>query len=388
MAGSGQEECRFAHDIDRWPSPFPIVAGSPVGDDGAADVEPDHRWLLRIWAVVAVFGAITLWRSHVVGIPLRDPHGEILRSRVAITVGVFAVLALLDAVRRTPRGSRRSAWSLAMLRRRWPLRRLGLAACGLLAYHLVYFSYHNLKSWDVLNTPRDDALTRVDRALFLGHSPAALLHSALGQHWAAYVLVLVYESFPTLVTIAFVAAVVFADRLRDGMVFLASAIWVWILGVGSYYLVPSLGPFDNVPQDFAGPSAHDRHPDPGALPRPARRPAGRPAAHDAFAQVSAFASLHVGVTTVIVLMLAYYRFRRTALVMTVYLALTIVATIYLGWHFFVDDVAGLAIAAAAVGLGHLTIYPTRRSMVRLRQARRRTMLARRGADPGAAEEGR
>ena len=195
---------------------------------------------------------------------------------------------------------------------------------------------------------------------------------------------LVYESFPTLVTVAFVAAVVFADRLRDGMVFLASAIWVWIFGVGSYYLVPSLGPFDNVPQDFAG-LPHTIVTRTQALYLGQRTDLlADPSRHDAFAQISAFASLHVGVTTVIVLMLAYYRFRRTALVMSVYLALTIVATVYLGWHFFVDDVAGLAIAAAAVGLGHLTIYPTRRSMVRLSagSARGRCWHGR-VADPGA-----
>jgi membrane-associated phospholipid phosphatase len=90
-----------------------------------------------------------------------------------------------------------------------------------------------------------------------------------------------------------------------------------------------------------------------------------PSAHDAFAQVSAFASLHVGVTVVIVLMLRYYGQRRAALAGAVYLALTVVATVYLGWHFAVDDIAGLAIGAAAVALGHLTIYPTRRATVRL-----------------------
>jgi membrane-associated phospholipid phosphatase len=318
-----------------------------------------------VWAVVLVFGGITLWRSSVVGIPVRDPGGEILRSRLVITVGTFAVLALLDAVRRVPRGRRRgrpgSRAVLTMLRRRWPARRLLLAASGLLAYHLVYASYHNLKSWDVLNQPRDHLLTGVDQALFLGHSPAVLLHSALGEHWAAYVLIVVYESFSTLMSVAFVAAVVFADRLRDGFVFLASMIWVWILGVGSYYLIPSLGPFDDRPQDFAG------------LPRTivtstqetymAQRAhlLADPAAHDAFAQVSAFASLHVGVTTVILLMLVYYRRRTAARVMAAYLALTVVATVYLGWHFVVDDIAGLVIGAAAVGLGVLTIYPTRRS---------------------------
>ena len=82
-----------------------------------------------------------------------------------------------------------------------------------------------------------------------------------------------------------------------------------------------------------------------------------PSAPDAFAQVSAFASLHVGVATVITLMLAYYGWRRLSAVMVVYVAGTVVATVHLGWHFFVDDIAGVLIALLAVGLGHLTIFP-------------------------------
>ena len=38
--------------------------------------------------------------------------------------------------------------------------------------------------------------------------------------------------------------------------------------------------------------------------------------------------------------------------MAVYLGLTMVATVYLGWHYVLDDVVGFAMAAAAVWLGH------------------------------------
>ena len=36
------------------------------------------------------------------------------------------------------------------------------------------------------------------------------------------------------------------------------------------------------------------------------------------------------------------------------------ATVYLGWHFAVDDVAGIAIAWVAVQLGKLTVMGTTR----------------------------
>jgi membrane-associated phospholipid phosphatase len=41
----------------------------------------------------------------------------------------------------------------------------------------------------------------------------------------------------------------------------------------------------------------------------------------------------------------------------VFLALTEVATVYLGWHFFVDDIAGAAIALISVYLGSRMVYP-------------------------------
>jgi membrane-associated phospholipid phosphatase len=196
-----------------------------------------------------------------------------------------------------------------------------------------------------------------DRWLFLGHSPSVLLHDLLGQHVAAYVLMVVYESFSTLVSVSVVASMALTERVRDGYVFVASAVWVWILGVGSYYLIPSLGPFHSAPAEFRG-LPHTMIQDTQARYMGQRAHLlAHPAASDAFAQVSAFASLHVGVTCLIVLMARYYGMRWTSVALTVFLAATIVATVYLGWHFAVDDLAGLLIAYVAFRLGRLTVYP-------------------------------
>ena len=319
-------------------------------------IKGEYGWVVRVWLLAATFAVVMVARSAAVGIPPRDPHGSILASRVALSLAILVVLAVVDAVVRAG-GRRRPRAVLQVLKKRWNVRRLVLVGLGLLAYHLVYFSYHNLKSWDVLNRPRDGFLLRVDRSLFLGHDPAVLLHSLLGQHVAAYVLMVFYESFSTVVSIALVASLAFTDRVRDGYVYVASAVWVWILGVASYYAIPSLGPFHSAPQDFAG-LPHTMIQDTQAryLGQRAHLLA-HPAAPDAFAQISAFASLHVAVTSLLFLMARYYRLRRTSIALAVYVVITMVATVYLGWHFAVDDVAGLAIAAVAVFLGSRMIYP-------------------------------
>jgi hypothetical protein len=329
--------------------------GSRPDDVEVRESPSDYRWLVGVWVMVALFASLTIARSLQVGIGIKDPNGTVLRWRLAVSVGLFGLLVALDAVARARRDGRGLRSVADELRRRWPRARLGLALGGLLAYYVVYVCYHNLKSWDVLNQPRDNQLLRADAWLFFGHSPAVLLHDLLGQHVATYVLAVVYESFGYLVTLSVVAVLVFPKRIRDGYVYLMAAIWVWVLGVGSYYLIPSLGPFASAPHEFSGlPHTVITTNQATYLAQRAHLLA-HPHASDAFAQISAFASLHVGFTCMILLMTRFYGLPRAARAMTGYLGLTIVATIYLGWHYVVDDVAGLLIGCIAVVLGRLMI---------------------------------
>ena len=335
----------------RWLRAARLWVVGRVGTGG-----PRHPWLraARLWVVVLGFVGVAVARSIQVGVPFRDPGGAFLRSRVALTAVVFVGLVVLDGARRAGRPlAAGRVWGA--VRDRWTPTRLALAWGALLAYHVTYFSYHNLKSWDVFNAPRDQMLLAWDRWLFLGHSPAVLLHGALGQGAAAWVLMVWYETFPTLVVVAFPAAVVLAGRLRDAYVGIAAFVWVWILGTVSYYAVPSLGPFSSAPREFAG------LPPMMIQDTQERYLAGRaallaePSAPDAFAQVSAFASLHVGVTAVILGLAWWHRCRGATALLTVFLLGTLVATVYLGWHFAVDDVAGLGIAALAWWLAPRTV---------------------------------
>jgi hypothetical protein len=330
---------------------------SPELADGFANEhESSVGWAWGIWVVVVVFGAVAVWRSLEVGIGFRDPHGEILRSRIALTGGISIALSAVDASVRAGR-----PWAahrvFKMWRARWTLRRLALSLSALLAYQLVYFGYHNLKSWVVFLPNRDAMMVRLDRWLFFGHSPAVLLHDLLGQHLAAYVLMFIYESFSTMMDIGFVGAVVCANRVRDGYVFIASAMWVWILGAGSYYLIPTLGPFHGAPADFAGlPHTLVQNTQTTYMAQRAFLLA-HPHVPTAYAQVSAFASLHCGVSCLLLLMARYYGLRRLSWFLTVWLVGVVTATIYLGWHFAIDDVAGIAIAFIGVFIGTRMIYP-------------------------------
>jgi membrane-associated phospholipid phosphatase len=243
-----------------------------------------------------------------------------------------------------------------VLEERWSPERLLLLVSGLLAYHLVYFCYRNLKSWDAFNTPRDDWLLRLDRGLF-GESPAVLLHELLGQHTAAYVLMAVYRSFTYLTATAVVVALVLSRDIRRGYVFLVAAMWTWILGTASYYLVPSLGPFASAPQEFAG-LPHTPITDTWASYLLQREEfLADPTAPTSFVSISAFASLHTGFTAMVCLMAFYYGHRWLGSALAVYLVLIMVSTIYWGWHFTADDLGGLVIAALAVALGHVIVRP-------------------------------
>ena len=310
-----------------------------------------------LWAVVAVFAVVTAVRSHQVGIPMRDPSGSIFAWRLALSIALLIVLAVLEAVLRIGRRGWTLGRAVANLRERWSRNRVILVVSGLLAYHIVYACYRNLKSWVAFRQPQDEELLRFDKQLFGGHSPAVLLHDLFGEHGAARVFAVIYESFSYLVPVSFVAALVFAPKIREGYVFLSSAMWVWILGLGSYYLIPSLGPFASASSEFAGLDATKITSTQAKYMAQRDQLLAHPGAADSFASISAFASLHVGFTFLILLMVRYYGLRRATRVMTVYLIAVMISTIYLGWHFVVDIPGGLVLAAVAVLLGRWTTYP-------------------------------
>jgi membrane-associated phospholipid phosphatase len=73
---------------------------------------------------------------------------------------------------------------------------------------------------------------------------------------------------------------------------------------------------------------------------------------DSIQSVAGFASLHVALTLVIALV-AHYTVRNLLVrwAAWVFCGLTIISTLYFGWHYVADDIGGVVIAVLSVWLG-------------------------------------
>ena len=70
--------------------------------------------------------------------------------------------------------------------------------------------------------------------------------------------------------------------------------------------------------------------------------------------VAGFASLHCGITMLVALMVQYtIRIRWLRIAVWVNFGITAIATLYFGWHYIADDVAGVLIALVSFYVGGL-----------------------------------
>ncbi len=301
--------------------------------------------------LAAASGVVAITVATVLDLPLRDPDGVAGPAWVRLPA-VVALFVLADIVPRLFR--RRSLDLRAVLRERWTRERALLVAVGLASFYATYVSYRNLKGALPLTRPGllDGELLALDRAMAFGHDPAALLHDLLGTGFAAHALSAVYLLFLAFVPLSLAAALVWGRDVRIGSWYVTALCLNWLLGTASYYLVPSLGPV------FVQPEAFAALPATGVSALQESLADGRlavvldPVGAQALSGIAGFASLHTSIVLTAALLaqlVGMHALVRWSL--WVFLALTMVATAYFGWHYLIDDVAGLAIGAAAVGIG-------------------------------------
>lgn len=301
--------------------------------------------------VMALTAALVAWTHH---LPLRDPDGASLPTWFRLPV-IVASAVLLDVLARWALVVRRNRTFIgtsirAVLVERWNRDQIWFTLTGLVTWYVAYVAFRNLKSFVPFVTDRiaDPELARIDRVLWLGHDPAVLLHDVLGTSWANWVMAAVYLIWIGLVPASLAIALVWTRRSAYGAWYVTAVSVDWCLGVVLYYALPSLGPTYSHPEWFASlprtPNSEVRD----MLLSDRIKVLAGPWDTGAVQTIAAFASLHVAVMLTICLTVTVMRLPLTIRVASwTFLALTCLATIYLGWHFFVDVLAGFVVGAAA-----------------------------------------
>ena len=316
---------------------------------------------IRNFIGIAVVGALSLAATLAVAgiedLPIRDPDARYVGSPLALISLIVALFVVLDVVPRAISRARRDGTGGATAVRevfseRWWGRRGVMIVVCILGFYATYLSYRNLKSFLPFVTDgslHDPGLLDLDSWMFFGTPPSTLLHDLLGTGLAAEALSAVYLAFLTFVPLSIGVALIWSSRVAEGVWYVTALALCWVLGILSYYLIPSLGPI------YAEPSLFSNLPVTGVseiqdtLLQDRGEVLANPHASDTVQSVAGFASLHIAVifTAALIAQLAGAP-RTLRLGLWTFLSLTVVSTIYFGWHYVIDDIGGVAIGMLAV----------------------------------------
>jgi membrane-associated phospholipid phosphatase len=293
-------------------------------------------------------------------LPVRDADG-ILGGRIVLLLATIGIFLAIDVV---PRAGRRCDWRRGRLgaaiaqvtRERWSRRRLAIVLLGIVAFYMTYFAYRNLKSFLPLITPQDldMNLLWLEQDALGGMHPAEILYALLGTGVSAHVLSFVYLFFLAFLPISLGASLIASINPLPGLWWVLALGIDWTLGTISYYLVPSMGPVFVARDLFAGlpETGVSRLQDALLIER--AQVLADPTATNAVQSIAGFASLHASIVfsaALIAHLLGLARGLRITL--WTFLGLTLLATVYFGWHYVLDDIAGFAIGGFAVWISAL-----------------------------------
>lgn len=349
-------------------------AAQAEGGSSLYDVQMMYGWMTRIrrWpytfavCLSLVVGVTAMVASAQVGVPMKDPDGFLGPAYVRLPL----LALLIFAAGIIPAALRRRSWRelpqgvIDVVRHEWSLYRVFAIGVGLLAFYCCYVGYRNLKN--VLPIYRDgvlfdEQLLAFDRWLGGGVDPAVLLHTILGTGLTADFLSFIYLAYLPLVPISLGFFLVCSRRISVGAWYATALSLNWVLGVVSYYLIPSLGPI------FARPDLFRVLPETGVSDLQGALLYNRldfladPTMSEKIHGIAGFASLHVSVTFTAALFMHHTGQRLLMRVCAwAFFGLTMVATLYFGWHYIPDNVAGMAIGWGSVAIGAWATGNTRR----------------------------
>ena len=286
-------------------------------------------------------------------LPLRDPDGSTGPTYIRLPAIVLLAL-LLDIVPRAV--IRASSWRqvratiVDVTRERWQLASLRFMLVGLIGWYVTYASIRNLKGMVPFANKElyDTKLDRLDQAMFGGHRPTVLLHDLLGTDIAAHVLSFFYILWIVALPASLAVALVWARRDRVSSWWVTAVSLDWIMGVILNYALPTLGPIYDRPIDFVDLTPTWTTSLQQSMWTERVEVLADPANTHTVQNIAAFASLHVAIATTACIV-AHRAGLHRMLVQSLraFLAITMVATVYFGWHYVSDVIAGVLVGIVA-----------------------------------------
>jgi membrane-associated phospholipid phosphatase len=225
----------------------------------------------------------------------------------------------------------------------------GYLAWTALAFFLVSFGYTAVKATlFIVREPMDDLLVAAESGLFGEPLHLKVVRAVKDKPAVVDFFDTVYFSFfdHMLLTSALLVGMRQDTRRNE---FVGALVFCYVLGGVAYYLLPAVGPAFASPDDFAflatlAPRAELIE---GILLRNTRLAIERNGVVLAtFGYLASMPSLHVAHELV---MVYFARQSRPALILSSgFAVLTVISTLVLGWHYFLDALGGAVIAWAAV----------------------------------------
>ena len=319
---------------------------------------PRRRMVLAGPIVAGFLVIVGLFATDAADVPLRDPDHVAALYLVLVGFGVFLLVGLDIAVRAARRGH---AAPVARGDGRGAARALDTGAGGRRGHRAgeLLRQLHGVPQPEgdraaaapgrhlrpPAGRPRPQPVPRPRSR----RPPAHLLGVGIPTH----ILSTGYAAFIVFLPLSLAVALVFSRDIRAGLFYATALSANWVLGAASYFLLPSLGPVYYEPQAFA----HLPHSEVTRLQDMLLDQRVEFLVHPATAtpqSIAAFASLHISMSLTAVLAAHLLGLgKRLKIALWVWLGLTTLATVYLGWHYFLDDLGGIVIAVGALGVARL-----------------------------------
>jgi hypothetical protein len=330
------------------------AAGRAALSRGLRDTAPIW-WVIGLYGVAAVIVAARLNVSLAATIASYLPF-QLALIQIGLSIGVLILFVRLALVERTPRPLRR-LWEEVRERLRPEIAVSGLLLLAAASVMQIFYQFFKPLIPRMNDYGWDATLANVDRLLFLGHQPWEVLWPVFGNAPVIVALTALYHLWFVWGLIVWVS-VAFAMRHRErNLQYFLAHVLMWSVG-GSFVatVFASGGPcfyglLHAGPDPFADLMTHlhainDRVP---VLSLAAQASLWQELNHSdvtRIAGISAFPSLHVA-GSVLRTRIAFVHSAKLGVISALATVAIFVATIMLGWHYFVDSIAGAAVALGA-----------------------------------------